>query len=67
MLLTMFEEPLDSVLHQLLHNTQSGIISVQSSIVKHVILNLIREEVIRDSVQSPIAKLFDSDGAPDEL
>lgn len=64
---TMIKESLDKKLRKSLHNAQNGILSVMHSVVEQVMLNLLRKDVIEDTLEAHIPKVFDTYAAADRL
>lgn len=59
----MAEEPLDEVLRTTLHNAQRGVRSAVYKVFKEVMLHLIREEIIEETLKAHIASYFDANAA----
>lgn len=61
------EESLNDILRKLLHNPQSGIHSGVYNVVDEVMLNLLHKDVILDTLDGHVAKIFDTEAAADRL
>lgn len=64
---TIVEEVLDDVLCKKFHNVQSGVRSVLYIVVDQVILDLLCKDVIEETLDLDIAKLFYTDEAAEGL
>lgn len=56
---TMIEEWLEEILWKSFHNVQSCIQSVIYNVVEQDMLNLLRKDVIKETIDAHIAKFFD--------
>lgn len=63
-LLSTVGESLNDFIGTSFYNTQSIIWSVIYNVVEQVVLDLLRKNVIAETIDLHIAKILDSDGAP---
>lgn len=66
-LATVLEESLENILRESFHNWQSGIRSVVYNVLEQVILDLLRKDVIGETLEAHIGKVFDTDEAAEGL
>lgn len=66
-LVTLVEESSDDLLRMSYHNTQCWTRSVLYKAVEQVMLDLLHNDVIGETLQSHIAKFFDTDAAANLL
>lgn len=62
---TLVKELWDSIIRALNHNAQSGIRSVVNIVVKHVMLDVLGKEVIRETLHAHISKLLHTNAVSD--
>lgn len=66
-LVTLVEEALDDILRMSYHNAQSRICSVVYGVLRHVMLHLLRKNVIGETVHAYVSKVFAPDAAADKF
>lgn len=63
----MVEESLEDILRTSFHNAQSGFRSVVYKVVEQVMLGLLHQDIIRETLDAFITKSFDTNATADWL
>lgn len=58
---TMVDEPLNGVLHKMIHNAESGLRSVLYNVVEQVMVDMLQRDVIGKTLDAHIAKFLCTD------